>query len=101
MSWGRGVFLSSDEKLDGAIPPIVGSLFSWKSLFTNRSTSDDCNHGRRQHSGPSICCALLEVSVEQWKIDLVVSSTHTTSHNTDVNVLSNLADAVGQNGYHS
>lgn len=24
------------------IPPIVGSLFSWKSLFTNRRTRDDC-----------------------------------------------------------
>ncbi len=24
------------------IPPMVGSLFSWKSLFTNRSTREDC-----------------------------------------------------------
>jgi len=24
-----------------SIPPIVGSLFSWKSLFTNRRTSED------------------------------------------------------------
>jgi hypothetical protein len=24
-----------------SLPPIVGSLFSWKSLFTNRRTSDD------------------------------------------------------------
>jgi len=25
----------------GEVPPIVGSLFSWKSSFTKRSTSDD------------------------------------------------------------
>lgn len=25
----------------GRLPPMVGSLFSWKSLFTNRSTSED------------------------------------------------------------
>jgi hypothetical protein len=24
-----------------SLPPIVGSLFSWKSLFTNRRTSED------------------------------------------------------------
>jgi len=32
---GRGV-----EGL--SVPPIVGSLFSWKSLLTKRRTSDDC-----------------------------------------------------------
>lgn len=26
------------------LPPIVGSLFSWKSLLTNRKTRDDCEH---------------------------------------------------------
>ena len=26
-----------------SLPPIVGSLFSWKSLFTNRRTSEDCS----------------------------------------------------------
>jgi len=26
------------------IPPIVGSLFSWKSSFTNRRTSEDYVH---------------------------------------------------------
>ena len=25
------------------VPPMVGSLFSWKSLLTNRRTRDDCN----------------------------------------------------------
>jgi hypothetical protein len=31
------------EGLDEAcsLPPIVGSLFSWKSLFTNRRTNED------------------------------------------------------------
>jgi hypothetical protein len=24
-----------------SLPPIVGSLFSWKSLFTNRRTNED------------------------------------------------------------
>lgn len=26
----------------GILPPIVGSLFSWKSLLTKRRTSEDC-----------------------------------------------------------
>ncbi len=30
------------------VPPIVGSLFSWKSLFTKRSTRDDWNFGQRR-----------------------------------------------------
>ena len=25
------------------VPPMVGSLFSWKSLLTKRRTRDDCN----------------------------------------------------------
>ena len=25
-----------------SVPPIAGSLFSWKSLLTKRRTSDDC-----------------------------------------------------------
>lgn len=29
------------EKTAAGLPPIVGSLFSWKSLFTNRRTRDD------------------------------------------------------------
>jgi len=28
--------------LRNIVPPMVGSLFSWKSLFTKRRTSDDC-----------------------------------------------------------
>lgn len=31
-----------ERELRQHIPPIVGSLFSWKSLLTNRKTSDDC-----------------------------------------------------------
>ena len=31
-------------------PPIVGSLFSWKSLLTNRRTREDCGDGVR-HDG--------------------------------------------------
>ena len=30
------------QRGEGNSPPMVGSLFSWKSLFTKRSTSDDC-----------------------------------------------------------
>ena len=31
-------------------PPMVGSLFSWKSLFTNRRTSDDWMDGHESVS---------------------------------------------------
>lgn len=31
-----------DSKPEQNVPPMVGSLFSWKSLLTNRRTSDDC-----------------------------------------------------------
>ena len=33
------------------VPPIVGSLFSWKSLLTNRSTKDDWR--KCQQRGPT------------------------------------------------
>ena len=33
-------------------PPIVGSLFSWKSLFTKRRTSEDCSSGRSRLAPP-------------------------------------------------
>lgn len=32
-----------------SVPPIVGSLFSWKSLLTNRNTSDDYFKTTNQH----------------------------------------------------
>ena len=37
--------LSSETRLRArhCIPPIVGSLFSWKSLLTKRITSEDCD----------------------------------------------------------
>ena len=34
-------FIGADCRRD-FLPPIVGSLFSWKSLLTNRRTREDC-----------------------------------------------------------
>jgi hypothetical protein len=36
--WSGSMEIAESED----VPPIVGSLFSWKSLFTKRITSEDC-----------------------------------------------------------
>lgn len=43
----RDVEVRVGVRVDGAmnnVPPIVGSLFSWKSLLTNRKTREDCSN---------------------------------------------------------
>lgn len=37
---GRGK--GTGMKMGGRVPPMVGSLFSWNSLLTNRRTREDC-----------------------------------------------------------
>lgn len=38
------IALTDMSRCAANVPPIVGSLFSWKSLLTKRMTSEDCDN---------------------------------------------------------
>ena len=61
------------------VPPMVGSLFSWKSLLTNRNTSDDYFKTTNQHKlayNSGYPCETVEADSKRYLSNSSLSQKH-------------------------